>query len=51
MIALLFALLFIAMIAAWWDRLWIAYGVFAVTLGLSIYWLKFHATTPLKIVL
>ena len=51
MIALLFLLLFLAMLAAWSDRWWAAYALFAVTLVLSIYWLDFHATTPLKIAL
>ena len=51
MIALLFLLLFAAMLFAWRDHWRIAYALFAVTIVLSIYWLDFHATTPLKIVL
>ncbi|MEX3009349.1 DUF5993 family protein [Hoeflea sp. TYP-13] len=51
MIALLFALLALAMVLAWYDHWRWAYALFAVTLLLSIYWLDFHATTPLKIIL
>ncbi len=51
MLALLFALLAIATVLAWRDRPYMAYAVFAITLALSIYWLKYHATTPLKVVL
>lgn len=51
MIALLFLLLFLAMILAWRDHWRTSYGLFAVTLLLSAYWLKFHATSPLTIVL
>jgi len=49
MIALLFALLTAAIGLAWIDRRRIAYAVFAATILLSIYWLKFHATSPLTI--
>ena len=51
MIALLFALLAFAMALAWMDHSRWAYFVFSITLALSIYWLDYHATTPLKIVL
>lgn len=51
MIALLFALLAIAMVLAWIDRWRWSYILFGVTLLLSIYWLDYHATTPLKIIL
>lgn len=51
MIALLFALLAVATVLAWKDRPFMAYGVFAITLALSIYWLKFHSTTQLTVVL
>ncbi|MCR9134907.1 MAG: DUF5993 family protein [Alphaproteobacteria bacterium] len=51
MIALLFLLIFLAMIFAWRDHWRTSYGLFAVTMLLSIYWLKYHATTPLSIVL
>jgi Family of unknown function (DUF5993) len=51
MIALLFALLAIATVLAWKERPYMAYAVFAITLALSIYWLKFHSTTILKVVL
>ncbi|MCY6380441.1 DUF5993 family protein [Hoeflea prorocentri] len=49
MIALLFALLAIAMVLAWDDRWRWSFVVFAIVLVMSIYWLDFHATTPLKI--
>lgn len=49
MIALLFLLLTVAMLAAWRDKWTLSYGLFAVTMALSAYWLKFHATTPLNI--
>ena len=51
MIALLFALLAVATVLAWRDRPFMAYGVFALTLALSIYWLDFHSTTQLTVVL
>ena len=51
MIALLFALLAIAMVLAWADHWRWSFVLFAVVLLMSIYWLDFHATTPLKIVL
>ncbi|MDA4846833.1 DUF5993 family protein [Hoeflea poritis] len=51
MIALLFALLAIAMVLAWIDHWRWSYILFGVTLLLSIYWLDYHATTPLKIIL
>ena len=51
MIALLFALLAVAMVLAWMDHWRLSYLLFAVTLVLSIYWLDYHATTPLKIIL
>ncbi len=51
MIALLFALLAIATVLAWKERPYMAYVIFGITLALSIYWLKYHATTPLKVVL
>ncbi|MFC4270825.1 DUF5993 family protein [Sneathiella chungangensis] len=49
MIALLFLLLTLAMLAAWRDKWAVSYSLFAVTMGLSVYWLKFHATTPLAV--
>ncbi|WP_305986997.1 DUF5993 family protein [Roseibium sp. MMSF_3544] len=49
MISLLFALLTIAIVLAWRDHWRLSYLVFAVTLAMSIYWLDFHATTPLSI--
>lgn len=51
MLALLFALLAIATVLAWKERPFTAYAVFAITLALSIYWLKYHATSSLKVVL
>ena len=51
MIALLFLLLFIAMVLALWDQWRASYLLFTVTILLSFYWLSFHATTPLNIVL
>jgi hypothetical protein len=51
MIALLFALLALAMVLALMDHSRWAYFVFAITLALSIYWLDYHSTTQLKIVL
>ena len=49
MIALLFLLLTLAMLAAGRDKWGLSYGLFAVTMGLSVYWLKFHATTALTV--
>lgn len=49
MIALLFALFTAAMMLSFLGRMRGAYGVFSVALLLSLYWLKFHATTPLTI--
>ena len=49
MISLLFALMTLAIVLAWRDRWRLSYVVFAVTLALSVYWLDFHATTPLTI--
>lgn len=49
MIALLFALLTVAIALAWRDRWRSSYVVFALALVLSVYWLDFHATTPLDI--
>lgn len=49
MIALLFALFAIAMGLAYFYYLKTSFVVFGVTLLLSSYWLKFHATTQLTI--
>ena len=49
MIALLFALLTAALLSIWWHKLALAYGFFAVTILLSIYWLSYHATSKLTI--
>jgi hypothetical protein len=49
MIALLFGLLGAAMLAAWRGRVSWGYGLFAVAMVLSVYWLKFHATSQLTI--
>lgn len=48
-ISLLFALMTIAIILAWRDRWRLSYMVFAVALVMSIYWLDYHATSPLTI--
>jgi hypothetical protein len=50
-IALLFTLLLVAMLFAWHNQKRLSLFLFFVTVGASIYWLKFHATTPLTIVL
>ncbi|MEM9498343.1 MAG: DUF5993 family protein [Pseudomonadota bacterium] len=49
MIALLFALLTLAMTLGYFNLRKLAYAVFAVTILISIYWLKFHATSQLTI--
>lgn len=49
MIALLFALFAVAMVLAWYKLQTAAYAVFGVTLLVSVYWLKFHATSALTI--
>ena len=49
MISLLFALMTIAIILAWRDRWRLSYVVFALALVMSIYWLDYHATSPLTI--
>lgn len=49
MIALLFTLFVLAMILAWRNYSKASYLVFAAALTLSVYWLDYHATTPLNI--
>ncbi|WP_186766342.1 DUF5993 family protein [Phaeobacter marinintestinus] len=49
MIALLFALLSLTMVLAYFDMRKVAYAVFAVTIAISAYWLDFHASTQLTI--
>lgn len=49
MIALLFALLSLAMVLGYFGLPKVAYAVFAVTIVMSAYWLKFHATSQLTI--
>lgn len=49
MIALLFALFATAMGLAWANRQTAALVVFGVTTLVSVYWLKFHATSVLTI--
>ena len=51
MAALLFALFLVAMLLAWGNRKRSALVLFAVTLALSVYWFRFHATESLAIVL
>jgi hypothetical protein len=50
-IALLFALLLVAMLLAWRNRKRPALVLFFVTIVIGTYWFKFHATTPLTIML
>ncbi len=49
MIALLFALFTCALGLAYYNLVRLSYALFVVTLLASVYWLKFHATTPLSI--
>ncbi|WP_171052674.1 DUF5993 family protein [Ruegeria sediminis] len=49
MIALLFLLLAVCMGLAWSDRQTSALVLFGITVVMSAYWLKFHATTVLTI--
>lgn len=49
MIALLFALLSVAMLLGYMRMPKIAYAVFGLTIVMSAYWLKFHATSQLTI--
>ncbi len=51
MIALLFALLLVCMLLAWRAQRNLALVLFGITIVISVYWLKFHATDPLTIVL
>lgn len=50
-IALLFALLLVCMLLAWRSQRTLSLVLFGVVVLLSAYWLKFHATTPLTIML
>ncbi|WP_254445635.1 MULTISPECIES: DUF5993 family protein [unclassified Ruegeria] len=49
MIALLFALFASSMTLAYLKLVRFSYAVFVLTLLMSAYWLKFHATTALSI--
>lgn len=49
MIALLFALLTVVMGLNYFKRTKSANTLFFITLALSVYWLKFHATSQLSI--
>lgn len=49
MIALLFALLTAVMALNYFGLIRIGNAVFILTLALSVYWLKFHATSQLTI--
>ncbi|WP_302478280.1 DUF5993 family protein [Ruegeria arenilitoris] len=49
MIALLFALLTAVMGLNYFGRTGIANTIFFITLALSVYWLKYHATSQLTI--
>ena len=51
MIALLFALLLVAMLLAWRNRKRSALIFFGIAIVLGSYWFKFHATTPIEIML
>jgi Family of unknown function (DUF5993) len=50
LVALLFTLLFVSMLFAWRDQKRLSLFLFFVTIGAGVYWLKFHATSPLTIV-
>ncbi|WP_170381405.1 DUF5993 family protein [Ruegeria atlantica] len=49
MIALLFALLTVTMGLNYFNLRTAANALFFITLALSVYWLKFHATSQLTI--
>ncbi|MDA7966535.1 DUF5993 family protein [Ruegeria sp.] len=49
MIALLFAVLTVTMGLNYYGRTTVANTLFFITLALSAYWLKFHATSQLTI--
>lgn len=49
MIALLFSLLTLTMGLNYFGRTGIGTTLFLITLALSVYWLKFHATSVLTI--
>ncbi|MEX0306881.1 MAG: DUF5993 family protein [Ruegeria sp.] len=49
MIALLFSLLTITMGLNYFGRIYAGTTLFLITLTLSVYWLKFHATSVLTI--
>ncbi|WP_319546996.1 DUF5993 family protein [Ruegeria conchae] len=49
MIALLFSLLTVTMGLNYFGRTGAGMALFLITLALSIYWLKFHATSTLTI--
>lgn len=49
MIAFLFTMLSASMLLGYFGKVKAAYVVFAVSIVLSAYWLKFHSTTPLTI--
>ncbi|MEM7320875.1 MAG: DUF5993 family protein [Pseudomonadota bacterium] len=49
MIALLFASFSLAMVLGYFGLQKFGYALFAVTIAMSVYWLKFHATSQLTI--
>ncbi|WP_299947839.1 DUF5993 family protein [uncultured Ruegeria sp.] len=49
MIALLFSLLTVTMGLNYFGRTSVGTTLFLITLALSVYWLKFHATSTLTI--
>ncbi|UPR36304.1 hypothetical protein ITG09_21550 [Vibrio cyclitrophicus] len=51
MMSLLFLLLFVAMLCAFFDKKTAAYGFFASSVILGLYWFNHHATDPLSILL
>jgi hypothetical protein len=50
-IALLFALLLVCMLLAWRGQKSASLVLFGIVVVMSAYWLKFHATDPLTIML
>ncbi|MGF1831274.1 DUF5993 family protein [Photobacterium angustum] len=51
MMSLLFLLLLAAMVCGFFGKKTIAYGFFAVSLIIGLYWFNHHATDPLSILL
>ncbi|WP_369820653.1 DUF5993 family protein [Oleiphilus sp. HI0125] len=51
MMTLIFFILFAAILAIFFDKKALGYGLFGVALIISLYWLNYHATDPLSILL